>query len=155
MKDFIYYIVVAICILLLTAYIIYYKRCKNDIDSQRISLNNAVLEQGEVVDSMKLTDICIFEPKYDFGKVKQGTNVIHDFRFVNIGENNCIVEYVKPDCICTDYSFTSGKIYPGEEGAIQLKLDTSDKIGRVQIYAILKVNTQNKFYKLRLYGEVL
>jgi len=50
----------------------------------------------------KADDVIKFtEVRYNFGKIKQGVPVIHDFQFSNIGVEPLIIETASASCGCT------------------------------------------------------
>jgi hypothetical protein len=50
----------------------------------------------------KVEDVVKFkEMSFDFGKIKQGTPVKHDFEFVNIGDGPVVIESAIASCGCT------------------------------------------------------
>jgi len=52
--------------------------------------------------AQKAEDVVKFkELSYDFGKIKQGTPVSHDFDFTNISNNPVIIESAMASCGCT------------------------------------------------------
>src|SRR5699024_9243797 len=53
---------------------------------------------------------------YDFGVIKEGAVVEHEFFFTNTGEQPLKVVQAKPSCGCTAPDWTKGEIAPGEEG---------------------------------------
>lgn len=77
-----------------------------------------------------LTTITFEETDFDFGEVKAGEMVIHTFVFTNSGENDLIIENVKPSCSCAKLEFPQGIIKPGEKGEILVHFDTAGKSGK-------------------------
>src|SRR5258708_10316208 len=50
----------------------------------------------------KAEDVIKFkELSYDFGKIKQGSPVTHDFNFTNTSDTPVIIESATPSCGCT------------------------------------------------------
>jgi hypothetical protein len=69
---------------------------------------------------------------YDFGQVHRGVTLSHDFEFVNEGNGPTTIHGVHAACGCTAAVIDKGKIYqPKESGRINIKLDTTDFVGRV------------------------
>ena len=50
------------------------------------------------------------EISYNFGKIKQGTPVTHDFLFTNISGQPVVIEYASPSCGCTTPVWPQGAI---------------------------------------------
>lgn len=71
------------------------------------------------------------EAVYDFGKVKQGDVLKHEFAFKNEGEATLIIHKVSTSCGCAAALASEDKIQPGKEGKIEVKFDTKGYGGRV------------------------
>jgi hypothetical protein len=56
---------------------------------------------------------------YDFGKIKQGSPVTHDFVFTNISNSPVIIESATPSCGCTTPVKPEGAIPKGKDDKIQ------------------------------------
>lgn len=69
--------------------------------------------------------IVFAEPVYDFGKVEQGEQVTHMFRFTNQGGQELRIESVKTSCGCTAAVISEDVILPGKEGTISATFDTT------------------------------
>lgn len=55
---------------------------------------------------------------YDFGDIRQGVAVRHDFVFFNHTNSNLEIDVVRTTCSCTDSEWTMAPIPPGGEGHI-------------------------------------
>jgi hypothetical protein len=95
------------------------------------------------------------ESVFDFGKVEQGAQVNHLFRFTNQGGQDLRIESVKTSCGCTAAVISSEVIGPGQEGTISATFDTTrfsgEKAKSVSVYSndpSLSVTT------LTLQGEI-
>jgi len=58
------------------------------------------------------------ETVYDFGKIKQGVPVYHDFVFTNISANPIVIESAVPSCGCTTPVKPEGAVPKGKENKI-------------------------------------
>jgi len=77
-------------------------------------LTLAVFAQEKTV-----SDIIKFnETVYDFGKIKQGVPVYHDFMFTNISANPIVIESAVPSCGCTTPVKPEGAVPKGKENKI-------------------------------------
>jgi len=54
------------------------------------------------------------EVSYDFGEIKKGTPVSHDFSFTNTTKQTVLITNVKASCGCTATNYTKTPIKPGE-----------------------------------------
>lgn len=64
------------------------------------------------------------ETAWNFGKVKQGEVLSHEFIFTNEGDATLVIQKVSTSCGCTAALVSADKIPPGKEGRIEIKLDT-------------------------------
>ena len=67
---------------------------------------------------------------YNFGKVDQGTIIVHDFIFTNKGKNNLKITYAKGCWGCYVVGKTDSVVVKGEKGFIKAKFDTRRRRGR-------------------------
>ncbi len=58
------------------------------------------------------------EETFDFGDIKKGTPVSHDFSFVNTTKQTVLISNVKASCGCTATNYTKTPIKPGETATI-------------------------------------
>jgi hypothetical protein len=76
---------------------------------------------------------------FDFGKVEQGAQVNHLFRFTNQGGQELRIESVKTSCGCTAAVISSEVIAPGQEGTISATFDTTrfagEKTKSISVYS--------------------
>lgn len=69
--------------------------------------------------SKKAEDFIKFkELKYNFGKIKQGTPVTHDFAFTNIGAGQVIIENATASCGCTTPKWPQAPVAKGGNSVI-------------------------------------
>jgi len=76
----------------------------------------------------------------DFGKVKQGAVLTHDFDFKNEGTATLVIDRVETTCGCTAALVSDQKIPPGKEGKIKTTFDTRGYSGRMTRYVYLVSN---------------
>ena len=77
-------------------------------------LTLAVFAQEKTV-----SDVIKFnETVHDFGKIKQGVPVYHDFMFTNISANPIVIESAVPSCGCTTPVKPEGAVPKGKENKI-------------------------------------
>jgi hypothetical protein len=56
---------------------------------------------------------------HDFGKIKQGVPVSHEFRFTNSGKVPLVITNVQASCGCTTPDWTKEPVPPGQQGFIK------------------------------------
>lgn len=84
------------------------------------------------------------ETAHDFGKVKQGEVLVHEFVFKNEGDEPLVVERVETTCGCTAALLSEQKVEPGLEGRVKATFDTRGYSGRMTRYVILVSNDSDK-----------
>jgi hypothetical protein len=95
------------------------------------------------------------ETTHDFGKVKQGDVVSHEFVFKNEGGAPLVVEKVETTCGCTAALVSEKTIAPGKEGKIKATFDTRGYSGRLARYLYLVSNdSENGRRELSLVAEI-
>jgi hypothetical protein len=90
----------------------------------------------------------------NFGNIRSDTLLKAKFLFVNSGTETVEIEYVNPDCTCTDYSLSSSLINPQDTAFVVLSINTANRYGYNAVYSTLKANTSIKMYKLTLIFNV-
>ncbi len=71
------------------------------------------------------------ESVFDFGKIKQGKVVSHEFVFTNEGNDTLIINRVTTTCGCTGALLSEDHIAPGKEGRLEVKFDSRGYGGQV------------------------
>jgi hypothetical protein len=115
----------------------------------------ALLTIGVFAQSKKAEDVVKFkELSYDFGKIKQGTPVTHDFVFTNISNSPVIIESAVPSCGCTTPIKPEGAIPQGKDNKIQAGFNAANA-GPFNKSITIKVAGVDLPLTLRITGEVL
>lgn len=68
---------------------------------------------------------------YDFGMIKEGETVEHEFTFKNTGRSPLIVTGASSSCGCTVPTFTNEPVPPGGTGTLKVTFASAGKHGRV------------------------
>lgn len=96
--------------------------------------------------------ITFAEPEFNYGRIKPGDVVKHDFKFKNEGKGNLIISNAIASCGCTTPSFPFIPIEPGKEGYIGVIFDSTGKVGKQRPSITLTTNVGKK--KIYLTGYV-
>lgn len=80
------------------------------------------------------------EVDWNFGRIKQGEVVIHEFVFRNAGNAILIVNKVSTSCGCAAALVSQKKIAPGQEGRIKVTFDSKGYSGQVAKYIYFESN---------------
>ena len=93
---------------------------------------------------------------FDFGTIKQGDIIYHNFKFKNVGTGPLLIRKVQTSCGCTTTFYTRDTIPPGGEGILKVKFNSAHKMGK-QIKVITVITNSPKTTKtiLRVTGTVI
>lgn len=93
--------------------------------------------------------------EHNFGKVYEGETVDHTFTFTNTGTGPLLIQNARASCGCTVPSWPKEAIAPGEKGEIQVRFNTTGKLGNQRKTVTLTANTQPNILTLIIQGEVV
>lgn len=80
------------------------------------------------------------ELKYNFGFIRQGEVVTHEFSFTNSGDQPAVITDAEVACKCTTVEFPKTPIAPGAKGTIKVTFDSKSAIDRQERTVLLKSN---------------
>jgi len=99
--------------------------------------------------------LLVSELEWDFGKVKQGEKPTHIFTIKNGGEDDLIIEGLKPSCSCITLSISTTRIQQGESTELKVTYDTTDYTGKDEKHFHIYSNDPREPDKLiNLYVEI-
>ena len=114
-----------------------------------------LLSAGVFAQAKKAEDVVKFkELSYDFGKIKQGTPVSHEFEFTNISTSPVIIESAVPSCGCTTPVKPEGAIQKGKDDKIIAGFNAAAP-GPFNKSITIKVAGVDMPVQLKITGEVL
>lgn len=90
---------------------------------------------------------------HDFGKIKQGVPVSHEFKFTNKGKVPLIIANVQASCGCTTPDWTKDAIPPGQQGFIKATFSAASP-GVFDKTVTVTANVENGTVQLKIKGEV-
>jgi len=102
----------------------------------------------------KRSKIAFEETIHQFGTIKQGDVVKHDFKFTNKGNAPLVIKSVEKSCGCTFPSYPFIPIEPGKEGTIGVTFDSKGKVGPQKPTITVVTNGRPRTLKLNLQGVV-
>lgn len=82
--------------------------------------------------------------KWDFGRVKEGEVLLHEFTFKNNYEVKINIEDVTTSCGCTVSEVKNRSLAPGEETIISVKFNTKGYSGATKQYVYVHTDTDNR-----------
>ncbi len=107
----------------------------NRFPAPRLGLSFIILFAGVIlaaaVPAAAQPRINFKETSWDFGRVKQGELLSHEFIFKNEGDDTLVIQKVTTTCGCTAALLSADKIPPGKEGRVEIKFDTRGYGGKV------------------------
>src|SRR5258705_5486203 len=102
------------------------------------------------------TENAVFEwtaQVHDFGKIKQGVPVSHEFKFTNKSKVPLIIANVQASCGCTTPDWTKDAIPPGQAGFIKATFSAASP-GVFDKTVTVTANVENGSVQLKIKGEV-
>lgn len=82
------------------------------------------------------------ETTYDFGTIKEGTVVEHEFSFKNTGEAPLVIISAKGSCGCTVSKWSTDPINPGESSSLLVRFNSSGKPNMQTKQVTITANTE-------------
>jgi hypothetical protein len=96
----------------------------------------------------------VASPIFDFGKVKQGEFVRHEFVIKNSGSSTLEITAVNPGCGCTTPDNWDKRVEPGKTGVIALQFNSAGFSGSVAKTATVTSNDPQATIVLQIKGDV-
>ena len=100
------------------------------------------------------TKIEFSETQFDFGKVKEGDTVIHEFKIKNTGGEPLMIYKAVGSCDCVAALFTTKPIMPGADEIIKVYFKTIGRKGEQLKTVNIDTNTDPAENSLTLKGTV-
>lgn len=101
------------------------------------------------------TTMVFQETEFNFGKVKAGEKVQHEYTFKNTGKEPLIISNAKGSCGCTVPNWPKEPIPVGGEGKIMVEFDSKGKSGNQTKQVTITANTNPPQSIIYIKGEVL
>lgn len=126
-------------------------------ETKESKLNTSLVNNPNSAEGTKTNKVPVikFEVlEYDFGKILQGEQVSHTFKFKNIGDDPLIISSIEKTCGCTTPEFSKQPIKPGESGKIVVTYDSKGHKGFQNKRLIVKANTNPSESIIRIKAQV-
>ncbi len=94
------------------------------------------------------------ELRHDFGKIKQGVPVTHDFEFLNIAAEPVIIETASASCGCTTPVWPQAPVMKSKTDKIKAGFNAA-AAGPFEKTIFVKIKGVDAPYELKIAGEVL
>lgn len=96
------------------------------------------------------------QSEYDFGKIKAGEIVTHDFVILNNGGDKLIINNVRAGCGCTAVKPENSILLPGESTKINVKFDSNGRKGQQKKFVYVESNDEaNPYLKLSFSANII
>lgn len=95
------------------------------------------------------------ELEWDFGTIKQGEVVEHDFVFKNTGKADLVITNTKTSCGCTVPDYPKDPVKVGSKGKISVKFDSAGKSGQVEKTVAILANTIPTETKIKIKTNIV
>jgi hypothetical protein len=103
----------------------------------------------------KADDVVNFKEKvYDFGKIKQGVPVTHDFEFTNVSDKPVVIESAVASCGCTTPTWPQAPVAKGKSDKVKAGFNAAAS-GSFTKQITVKVAGADAPAVLTIKGEVL
>ncbi len=95
-------------------------------------------------------------PTYDFGRIRAGQEIVHDFWFSNTGTGPLEVLKVRPSCGCTTAGQHDRIVQPGQSGKIPIRMNVGNASGPIHKTVMINTNCtgEGAAVTLHIQGEV-
>lgn len=104
------------------------------------------------------TQIAKFEfetTEFDFGTIREGAQVTHEYKFKNAGKTPMLIKDVRSSCGCTVPEWPKAAIMPGDSSFIKVRFNSTKRAGSVDKSVNIVANTIPAITNLYLTGIVL
>ncbi|TZF82558.1 DUF1573 domain-containing protein [Pedobacter sp. BS3] len=107
-----------------------------------------------VTDSVNAPVLKFEETNYEFGVIKQGEKVTHEFKFTNAGKSPLVISAAQASCGCTVPEYPKEPIAPGADGVIKVVFNSAGKSGKQTKSITITSNAVPATSVVYLNGEV-
>lgn len=115
----------------------------------------ASAQQNSVSQEYKNAADMKFEKEvFDFGKIKQGESVTHEFKFKNAGKEPLIITQAQGSCGCTVPEYPKEPIKQGQTGTIKVTFNSAGKMGAQDKTVTITSNAKNSPMVLHVKGTI-
>ncbi|MCB0640289.1 MAG: DUF1573 domain-containing protein [Phaeodactylibacter sp.] len=110
-------------------------------DGKIASIIRNPVTASEPVDTVNVAKLKFGVKEHDFGSIREGQVVEHQFEFTNVGTVPLLISNVRSSCGCTAPEWPKEPIAPGKKGKIQVRFNSSGKAEQQQKPVIITANT--------------
>ncbi|RKR84766.1 uncharacterized protein DUF1573 [Mucilaginibacter gracilis] len=127
----------------------------NNTSKQTTATNADSVAGKPTAAQIAMAPVITFESdSYDFGKIKEGDKVSHNFKFTNSGKSPLIISSAVASCGCTTPEWPKEPVKPGDSGVIKVTFNSAGKGGLQDKLITITANTIPAQNLAHLKGEV-
>jgi hypothetical protein len=120
-----------------------------------LALSVMLLSTAVFAQSKKAEELVNFKEKvYDFGKIKQGVPVNHDFEFTNVSDKPVVIESATASCGCTTPTWPQAPVAKGKSDKVKAGFNAAAP-GAFTKQVTIKVAGAEQPLTVTIKGEVL
>ncbi len=105
-------------------------------------------------DNKNASEMVFDVEEFNFGTIKQGESVTHEFTFSNNGKDDLIITNAQGSCGCTVPQYPKEAIKKGTNGVIKVTFNSAGKMGMQDKTVTITSNAKNSPKILHLKGTV-
>jgi hypothetical protein len=94
------------------------------------------------------------EEEFNFGTIKQGESVTHEFTFTNVGKEPLIITSAAGSCGCTVPVWPKEPIAKGEKATIKVTFNSAGKMGMQDKTVTIQSNAKTSPMVIHMKGNV-
>jgi len=114
----------------------------------------APAQQASEQDMKNMADIKFDADTFDFGTIKQGDVVTHEYKFSNVGKEPLVITGAHGSCGCTVPEYPKDPIKPGATATLKVTFNSAGKEGEQHKNVTLVCNTKVRNEMLYVTGFV-
>lgn len=105
-------------------------------------------------DSKSTAEMTFDSEEYNFGTIKQGESVTHEFTFTNTGKDDIIITNAQATCGCTVPVWPKEPIKKGQKATIKATFNSAGKMGMQDKTVTITSNAKNSPRVLHIKGTI-
>ena len=152
-------LVIMLCLLLLLCFMISCSDAVKSVDEQNDRLSTDLVKNNKSLNNPNSNSdqpiIEVVDDEFDFGEIKEGENVIHEYKIKNTGTGDLLISSAKGSCGCTVPEWPKEPIKAGEEAKIKVTFNSRGKPGAQNKRVTLMTNAIPNVKILTIKGNVI
>lgn len=129
---------------------------KNSVYSRKAALERKIEIQSVSFARKDTTYAKLYFTKqiHDFGSVKKGAVLTHQFNFTNTGEERLRIDSLSIPCNCLTVTVNKNAFEPGESGQVSVQFNTAGLAGLMVQHIQIFANIENTIKEITVTAEV-